>query len=185
MIFVSTAHLICSLLLLPSIGEWEFSPKTIVEYGISNPTFSDEEFGTGLICDASNMPLNDLGSVDLPTRAFTIEAVVSLDEPLRWGGIVGCVQDNGEEEKGWVLGYNESQFTIGLSTTGADDGDGKMTYLTSGEHTYDLGRWYALVATYDGVSLRLYVNGTLANESLSNQEIFYMATNRHLLLEGT
>ncbi len=153
------------LLVAKSTDLWVFTPETISEYGFADPPFAGDEYGQGLICDASNMPLTILSGHDLPTRAFTITAGVSIDEPQRWGGIVGCVQDDADEERGWILGYNESQFTIGLSTVGADDGNGMMTYLNSGELKYELGKWYYIVATYDGKTLQLYVNGKLANET--------------------
>ncbi len=94
----------------------------------------------------------------LPTRAFTVSAVVSVDRPQRWGGIVGMFQDNGGAERGWILGYNHRHFTIGLSTQGADDGNGRMTYL-AGETAYEAGRLYHVAAVYDGKTLELYVNG--------------------------
>ena len=153
------------LLVIQTPGLWEFTPDSISGYGFADPTFADDTYGQGFICDASNMPLTILTSGELPTRAFTITAGVSIDEPQRWGGIVGCVQDDSDEERGWVLGYNESQFTIGLSTLGADDGNGMMTYLNSKDITYELGKWYYIVATYDGTTLKLYVNGKLANET--------------------
>ncbi|MHC5028961.1 MAG: metallophosphoesterase, partial [Planctomycetota bacterium] len=102
---------------------------------------------------------------DLPARAFSVGAWVSIDMPLRWGGIVGCVRDDAEIEKGWVLGYDERRFTFGLSTIGADDGDGRLTYVDAGNRGYEVGRWHHVVATYDGTVSRLYVDGTLAGTS--------------------
>ena len=49
----------------------------------------------------------------LPVRAFTVAAWVSIDQPQRWGGLFGCVSDDGDHEKGFVLGYDETTFTIG------------------------------------------------------------------------
>ena len=96
----------------------------------------------------------------LPSEAITISAWVTIDKRKDLGGIIGTFQDNGYAEKGWVLGYNQRHFTIGLASQGADDGDGMMTYL-AGERDYELGKWYHVVAVYDGQQMKLYVNGEL------------------------
>ncbi len=62
----------------------------------------------------------------LPTQAMSAEAWVSIDMPTTWGGFISAVQDNGEAEKGWVLGYDQDAFTFGLASEGRDDGDGQM-----------------------------------------------------------
>ena len=72
--------------------------------------------------------------------------------PAEWGGIVGCLQDNGSFEKGWVLGYNKDKFNFALSTSG------DLTYLNASV-PYETGRWYHVVGTFDGSRMRLYVNG--------------------------
>ncbi|MDA0834818.1 MAG: metallophosphoesterase [Planctomycetota bacterium] len=109
----------------------------------------------------------------LPRREFTIEAVVSIQKPVQYGGIVGTLQDNGDVENGWLLGYNKSSFTIALATVGADDGDGKITYL-AGKTNYVPGQFYHVVAVYDGELLELYVNGKLdASTTEQTGDIFY------------
>ncbi len=100
----------------------------------------------------------------LPQQAITISAWVTVEKRQAWGGIIGTVQDNGNSESGWVLGYDNDNFYVGLASTGADDGDGMMTYL-KGETAYELARWYHVVAVYDGAKLRLFVNGRLDGES--------------------
>ncbi|MCR9244749.1 MAG: metallophosphoesterase [bacterium] len=100
----------------------------------------------------------------LPKRHLTIDAWVAINAPQRWGGIFGCVQDNGYAEQGWVLGYDEQHFTFGLASKGADDGDGRMTYV-AGKTKYREGVFYHVAATYDGKVQRLYVNGVLEAES--------------------
>lgn len=109
----------------------------------------------------------------LPTREFSIAAWVSLDGTDERGGIVGCVSDDGQAQRGWVLGYDRGQFTFGLSTVGADDGDGRLTALP-GSVAIRRGAWHHVVATYDGARMRLFVDGTLAGEASDQTgEILY------------
>jgi hypothetical protein len=99
-----------------------------------------------------------------PKRAFTVSAWAQVEEPARWGGLIGRLQDNGELEKGWLLGYVDDRFCFALSTTGADDGDGKLTYLKAGA-PFERSRWHHVAATYDGATMRLYVDGVEAARS--------------------
>ncbi len=111
----------------------------------------------------------------LPDKLLTVSAWVDVQTRQRWGGIVSAVQDNGDAERGWVLGYDEQSFTFGLATTGADDGDGALTYLAA-RSRYELGKLYHVVATYDGAVMRLYVNGVLQGESREQSgDILYPA----------
>ncbi|QOI99325.1 MAG: metallophosphoesterase [Phycisphaeraceae bacterium] len=96
----------------------------------------------------------------LPTRAMTVSAWVNLASTRQWGSITSVIQDNGDAEAGWILGYNEKHFSFGLSTAGADDGNGKMTYL-SGSTPIQSGLWYHVAGVYDGTTMRLFVNGQL------------------------
>jgi hypothetical protein len=111
----------------------------------------------------------------LPKREMSVTAWVNMSSLHRWGGIHGAFQDNGNQEAGWNLGYNESNFSFALATTGGDDGDGRLTYL-NGKTTIEPGRWYFVAATYDGTIMRLYVNGELDAESAEQSgDILYPA----------
>jgi acid phosphatase type 7 len=96
----------------------------------------------------------------LPQKLITISAWVAVEKRQQWGGIIGVLQDNGGEESGWILGFNEKSFYFGLASEGSNDGDGLMTYL-SGKTLYEPGRYYHVVAVYDGERMHLYVNGKL------------------------
>lgn len=100
----------------------------------------------------------------LPTREFTISAWVTIDHPMNWGGIFSALQDNGNAEKGLVLGYDNERFYVGLATEGGSDEDGTIEYLRS-TSSYEQGRWHHVAATYDGETLMLYVNGEPAARS--------------------
>jgi len=100
----------------------------------------------------------------LPEGPFTVSAWVSVERRRQWGSVLSVIQDNGSAESGWILGYSNRNFYFGLSTQGADDGDGKMTYL-NGDTEYELGRLYHVTAVYDGKTMLLYVNGKLDGSS--------------------
>ena len=44
----------------------------------------------------------------LPKEAFTIVAWVRVDVPAEWGAFLGCFQDNGPREKGFIVGFNKT-----------------------------------------------------------------------------
>ena len=103
----------------------------------------------------------------LPAGPFTVSAWCSVNSRQKWGSIISLLQDNGGEESGWILGYSDKRFYFGLATTGANDGDGKMTYL-SGETAFNTGQLYHVVGVFDGKQMELYVNGKL--DGTSNEQ---------------
>ncbi len=94
----------------------------------------------------------------LPKESMTVSAWVAIDKPEEWGGIVGAIEDNGDTERGWLLGYNQKVFTFLYATQGGDDGNGRMTVL-QGTTPHEAGRLYHVTAVYDGKTAELYVNG--------------------------
>ena len=126
------------------------------------PRFVDDEFGTslafrpGMECVVSSN-WQDIAD-RLPDEALTVAAWVSVDEPEEWGGIVGTIEDNGDTERGWLLGYHNNRFSFALASQGADDGNGKLTYLQS-TSTWEPGRLYHVCGVYDGKTMQLFVNG--------------------------
>lgn len=101
----------------------------------------------------------------LPTNQVSITAWVLLEETAANGGIVGFVQDDGPIEKGWVLGYNRQNFTFGLAGAGAKDPKlGGITRL-HGRKKIETGRWHHVAGTYDGTTMRLFVDGEADGES--------------------
>ncbi len=113
--------------------------------------------------NASLVAATDLAKANLPKQEISVEAWVRVDQPLEWGGIVGAIQDNGENEAGWLLGYRNDSFTFALAGT---QGDNRLTYLTARD-AFRPAHWYHVVGTYDGREQRLYVNGQLAARDVS------------------
>lgn len=115
----------------------------------------------------------------LPTNALTVSAWVVLNDTLPDGGIIGFHQDNGDFEKGWLLGFDRNAFSLTLSTAGADDGNGRLTRLI-GKTPLEQGRWHYVVGTYDGEAMRLFVDGKLDGESREQRgEILYPERGRY------
>ena len=108
--------------------------------------------------------INKLHKDFLPKKDMTVAAWVCITEGQTWGGIINALQDNGDHEKGWILGFNQKRFYFGLSSQGADDGNGRMTYL-EGKTRFEKGKFYFVAATYDGKVMQLFVNGKLDAES--------------------
>ena len=96
----------------------------------------------------------------LPTTAMTVSAWLKIESAGPWVGFVSALQDNGNYEKGWVLGAHDSRFTFGLASAKT----GRLTYLTA-PRLFEFGHWYHVLGTYDGRLQRLYVDGQLENES--------------------
>ncbi len=109
------------------------------------------------------------GDTRLPRRDCTFEAWVTIDRLQEWGGIIGAIQDNGDFERGWLLGYRNATFCLAVASTDKK----RLTYLTATDD-FVLGAWYHLVGTYDGTTMRLFVDGALVASSTEQAgDIFY------------
>ena len=105
----------------------------------------------------------------LPREALSVVAWVRVDEPTEWGAFLGCFQDNGPDEAGFLAGFNKKKFVFGLTSKATK----KMTYLES-KTEYVRGKWYHVAAAYDGKEMRLYVNGQLdATSGEQSGEVLY------------
>jgi len=117
----------------------------------------------------------------LPVKEFSATAWLVLNETHADGGIVGFLQDNGDFEKGWLLGYGRRGFSLSLATAGTDDGNGNLTRLTA-KTAIEPGRWHHVAATYDGTTMRLYVDGRPEGESTAQSgDILYPERGRYAI----
>ena len=101
---------------------------------------------------------------DLPANALGIEAWVFVDRLQDWDGIASAIQDNGDFERGWMLGVRNQCFCFGVAGSTAK----RLTYLDARD-PIEPGNWYHVGATYDGARMRLYVDGRLAAESTAQK----------------
>ena len=174
-----------------SIHRWVFAPDhliddTVRDIGagaesldgqlIGDPALAETADGWALALDGRTQSVQMGEVVDgsgLPKRSISVEAWVNVFSTTRWGGVVGAVRDNLDAETGWVLGYDDTRFTFALASTGADDGDGALTYLAADVPLVPR-QWHHVVATYDGLEMRLYVDSTLAGvSSAQSGDILY------------
>lgn len=171
------------------LAHWEFNSKTLQTQTVEarlgldghlkfRPRIVPDQLGEsilfgGAFAECLITPDIEVARKILPQESFTVSAWVTVDSPQRWGGLVGCIQDNGNIESGWVLGYNQETFTFAVTSHGADDGDGLMTYLT-GKTPYEAGKFYHVVGVYDGQEMQIFVNGELeANSAAQHGDILY------------
>ncbi len=158
------------------LGRWVFQPPFVRNFSVENlagglPITIEGEADlvrvgkhTAVALSGSSTRITistDHKQAALPTSAMTASAWVRVDKPQAWGGIIGVIQDNGDYEKGWLLGYRESKFCIGLA---GQNGNGRLTYLTA-QDDFTLGSWHHVAGTFDGDTLRLFVDGRLAASS--------------------
>lgn len=157
------------------ISHWVFDESSIVDRRLdarvgdnvtlsAPPSFSRIGRFQALELDGktqSVMVAPEYQSAGYPDKEFTATAWVRLDQPQEWGGIVGIVQDDGAIERGWLLGYRKNRFSIAVATK---NGPSRLLYVTS-QSPFEVGRWYQVLATYDGDVLSLFVDGELAGRS--------------------
>ncbi|MGB0330808.1 MAG: LamG-like jellyroll fold domain-containing protein, partial [Planctomycetota bacterium] len=134
----------------------------------ANPelAFAPAAVGGGLIFNGPEDAFVATGSQggQLPTTELHVGALVSVETPRRWGGIVGAVEDNADAETGWVLGYDDSAFTLMISTEATDDGNGAMVTLRA-DRPYAFGRLHLVTASYDGERAELTMDGVVVATS--------------------
>ncbi len=156
------------------VAHWDFSPDRLQNSGIRPIAGADLSLvGKPRLLKDPGPPRIELpgrdekivvsGRIDrtsLPQKDITAEAWVRVDRVAPWGGFVGYVQDNGDFERGWILGSVNATFSFGVATEGGK----RLTYLAS-RTPFETNRWYHVVGTYDGTLQRVYVDGVVAAES--------------------
>lgn len=165
------------------LGHWEFTPDRGQNSGMRAVTGKEVSFSGGVrLVKDPGPPRAELTGRDerivvspgldrslVPSRDMTAEAWVRVDRVSDWGGFVGAVQDNGDFERGWVLGSVKSSFSFGLASTNA----GRLTYLAA-PTPFATNTWHHVAGTYDGTTMTLYVDGQpVATSAAQSGDIFY------------
>ena len=125
--------------------------------------------------DGINDTINISHSSDYkPTTAITVSSWYKPTDHSNWGKII-CVP---YALSGWSIPY----FSYALSSTDSTSGKPAFGGAFTNSGTYgtvtattvmDLNEWYHIVGTYDGTSLKIYVNGVLENTSSRTGDIYY------------
>ena len=139
----------------PLAGKLALRNADSVRFAVESPeaaVFGDRG-STQLFLEAES---TDPTKLSLPKNQFTAEAWVRVDKPLEWGGVFGIIEDNGNYERGWLLGYRKSRFFFALST----EKPKRLTYLHS-PVDFEVGSWYHIAGVWDGTVQSLYVDGEL------------------------
>jgi len=113
-----------------------------------------------------------------------------------WAAPITAVQDDGEEERGWAIQsrcegdcQTIRRIEFALSTQGSDDGNGRLAMLGStdagragagdvGVYADLSGVWTHVAATYDGSTMKLFVDGVamLEDQATASGAIVYPST---------
>lgn len=106
-------------------------------------------------------------SLGLPDSTLTLEAWFKPREFGKWRSIISFLQDNGSFERGFdIETRNGNKFAFALCSDNSSDSS--LTYMeTTNSFTKD--KWYHLAATYDGDTMKLYVNGVLEATSTTEK----------------
>ncbi len=155
-----------SVLRMQRSGELEGALAGPLRRANAELAFAPEAVGGGLIFNSADDAYISLGGQQgkLPEQELHVGALVSVETPRRWGGIVGAVEDNAQAETGWILGYDDSAFTLMISTEATDDGDGKLVTLRA-DQPYEFGRLHLITASYDGERAELTMDGVVVASS--------------------
>ena len=108
-------------------------------------------------------------------ETISLEAWVQVDESPQWSGLIGAVQDNGNYERGCMLGIHNGRFFFSL----ASEDQRSLTYLES-PTLFRKGQMIHVVGTYDGRLMRLYIDGEQVAESDQQKGPLLIDTNSWL-----
>ena len=147
-------------------GNWSGQKHDGTEAALASPPSFESGGGALILRQGNFIDVPGIGASDLPSAAITLEAHVALDRGTKWGNIIGYMQDNGDYERGFSLGYNESSFCAWIST------GGRAIYATA-DTPFVAGEWYHVMASYDGGRLVLAIDGEIAATAEASGDIAY------------
>jgi len=165
------------------VAYWPFDNDILDKSGNGNngtnygATFVPGKINQSLNFDGINnyVEVADSTSLDI-TNQITVEGWIKLNSFSQRSTIAGRWRDiNDINERGYLLTVStDGSPMFYISTTGAN-------YPKAGASPLSTGQWYHLIGTYDGVNIKLYVNGVL---SATTPQVGNIYLNNESLLIG-
>lgn len=137
----------------------------------SGATTSVGKFGNGVVFDGTDDTVSVAYTATLaPTTAISYGAWFEVDDDTLDIRIISKTQAGG-----YNLGFND---TISNALTATVNVGGSYYYLSYSNDNIETNTWYHAFVTYDGETLRLYLNGVLVDENTDpSGAITYTQTN--------
>jgi len=128
--------------------------------------------GGALDFDGTNNTYVSVGTSSTlePASAITIEAWIKPHSALDWGAVVAYVYDNGADESGYGIYFNnDGKIIFWLQT----EGNGASDYNAYPKYTPIYNVWQHVAGVYDGTEMILYVNGVKLDTYAKSGNIDY------------
>ena len=154
----------------PGMVAWYRAENNALDsVGTNHGTVNSATYSAGKVGQAFSF--NGTGNVEIPSsNALNPTAQLTLEMWVRTGNLVFddrklFVKDGEFSDRQYFLTINNKRFRphIGLST-------GQLVYFDSNT-TLQSNTWYHVAMTYDGESLKLYVNGVLDRQTAATGTI--------------
>ena len=146
-----------------TLDKQHIKDNKLEEIGVLQKPAKFDSEGLLIFSDGQQIHFPEETAKAFSSKPFSIVAKVRVDKPQAWGGFVGFTQDNGNYEKGWILGYNNSNYTFKAAK-------GSLKIISS-KKSISAGQWATLIAIYDGDKISLYVDGKLAQSQQIGNKI--------------
>lgn len=145
-------------------GNWITSANTFEDCSAPIP-LNEVGAGNAIDFDGFNdyvaVPQNDIFEIE---ENITLEAWVKARSLGQWESFLNYVQDNGSNESGFDFAYvdNKLRFRIMTTTMGGNDWNDNPGF------NIPLDTWVHVAGTYDGETVKMYVNGVLMESENKN-----------------
>lgn len=143
------------------VGPFEFSTT-------GQPALQTSGAGTALLFTGTQYMEVASSTALQPENSMTIEAWIRPNFFLQdYTGLVTYLQDNGGNESGYGLVYNNGKVRMFMMT----EEYGANAWNNAPGAEVETGKWSHIAGTYDGETIRFYLNGHLIEEQFAGGDI--------------